>query len=283
MIMKAESHELSGVPETLLIPLWARAIEQSRDQPLIIDPTAAKIVQSLEYDFDHFKRKKVAAENFCVRANLMDQIVVDALGDRKRSVVEFGPGLDTRFHRVGRNVHRWVEVDFPEVISLRKRFIADDSRRGLVARSMLDWAWIDEVGSLGDEPPLFIAEGVFYFLTPAQVREFLTTLADRFPGSSIVFDAVGAWYLKLSNLQHPLPDTRLIYSVGPHGKEFGKWDPRLSVERYLGYGDKPHYHELISRFPLWKRTAIKLFPFVRHSFKIIQLGLDAEAVPSGGS
>ncbi len=271
MIMGTESHQLSGVPETLLIPLWARAIEQSRERPLIVDPTAAKIVQSLEYDFDQFARKKVATENFCVRATLIDQFVRDALGGSGRSVVEFGPGLDTRFHRVGENTPRWVEVDFPEVISLRKRFIDADPRRVLVARSMLDWAWIDEAGPLGETPPLFIAEGVLYFLTPAQVREFLTTLADRFPGSSIIFDAVSPTYLKFSNLHHPLRSSKLIYSVGPHGKEFSKWDPRLSVERYLGYGDQPQYADMLRRFPLWKRTAVRLIPFVRHSFKIIQL------------
>lgn len=275
MIMANEKHELSGVPETLLIPLWARAIEQTREKPLIVDPTAAKVVQSLDYDFEQFARKKVATENFLVRATLMDQVVREALGNSGRSVVEFGPGLDTRFYRIGHNTDRWIEIDFPEVISLRQRFIDPDPVRHLIARSMLDWSWIEETGPLGDQPPLFVAEGVFYFLTPAQVREFLTTLAGRFPGSSIIFDAVSPTYLKFSNLQHPLPDSKLIYSVGPHGKEFPKWDPRLTVERYLGYGDQPHYSEMLSRFPLWKRTAVKLIPFVRHSFKIIQLGLDA--------
>lgn len=280
MIMKAESHQLSGVPETLLIPLWARAIEQSRAQPLIHDPTAEMVLQSLDYDFEQFEKKKVAAENFCVRAKLIDQVVRDALGDRKRSVVEFGPGLDTRFHRVGQYVHRWAEVDFPEVISLRNRFIAGHERRQLIARSMLDYSWMDETGDLGDEPPLFIAEGVFYFLTHDQVREFLTTLAAHYPGSSIIFDAVSPLYLKFSNLRHPLPNSKLLYSVGWHGKEFPKWDSRLSIERYLGYGDKPHYEDLISRFPLWKRTALRLFPFVRHSFKIIQIGLNHEGAQS---
>jgi methyltransferase (TIGR00027 family) len=275
MIMKSEKHELSGVPETLLIPLWARAVEQTREKPLIIDPTAAKIVQSLDYDFDQFARKNVAGENFLVRATLMDQIIREAIEDKNRSIVEFGPGLDTRFHRLGGSVGRWVEVDFPEVISLRERFIEADPARRLVSRSMLDWSWIDEAGPLGHHPPLFIAEGVFYFLTPAQVREFLTTLAERFPGSSIIFDAVSPTYLKFSNLHHPLRDSKLIYAVGPHGKEFSKWDPRLSVERYLGYGDQPYYADMLRRFPLWKRTAVKLIPFVRHSFKIIQLGLGA--------
>jgi hypothetical protein len=78
--MGVEKHELAGVPETLLIPLWARAREQTREKPLIIDPTAARIVASLDYDFGQFERKNVATEDFCVRANLIDQVVRDALG-----------------------------------------------------------------------------------------------------------------------------------------------------------------------------------------------------------
>lgn len=276
MIMGVEKHQLAGVPETLLIPLWARAIEQSRAQPLIVDPTAARIVATLDFDFDTFARKKVATENFCVRATLIDQVALDAIGESQRTVVEFGPGLDTRFQRIEGKLHRWIEVDFPEVISLRNRFIEVNPRCMRIARSMLDWSWIDEAGPLG-ERPLFIAEGVLYFFTPAQVREFLTTLADRFPGSSIIFDCVGAWYLKLANLQHPLPNSKLIYSVGWHGKEFPKWDPRLKVERYIGYGDRPFYNEMLARFPLWKRMAVKLIPIARHEFKIIQLGLDSDS------
>jgi O-methyltransferase involved in polyketide biosynthesis len=211
---------------------------------------------------------------------LIDQVVRDALGEGGRSVVEFGPGLDTRFFRLGEKAARWVEVDFPEVISLRQRFLDPDPKRTLIARSMLDFAWIDEAAHLG-ERPLFIAEGVLYFLTAAQVREFLTTLADRFPGSSIIFDCMGAWYIKLANLQHPVAGSRLLYSVGRNGKEFPKWDSRLKVERYIGYGDKPYYNAMLARFSLWKRAAVRLFPIARHEFKIIQLGLDPDSRKSG--
>lgn len=49
---------LDGVPETLLIPLWARAQEQSRPDPLIIDPVSEQIVEALNYDFSRFTKKR---------------------------------------------------------------------------------------------------------------------------------------------------------------------------------------------------------------------------------
>jgi O-methyltransferase involved in polyketide biosynthesis len=67
--------QLEGVPETLLIPLWARAQEQKRADPIIIDPDAARIVESLDYDFDRLRMKRVETENFCVRSRVLDNLI----------------------------------------------------------------------------------------------------------------------------------------------------------------------------------------------------------------
>ncbi len=91
--------KLEGVPETLLIPLWARAQEQTHPHPIVVDPYSARIVSALDYDFDRFRSKQVEVENFCVRAHVMDRLVSDILtASPRRNVVEFGPGLDTRFY-----------------------------------------------------------------------------------------------------------------------------------------------------------------------------------------
>ena len=42
---------LSGVPETMLWPLWNRAAEQTRRDRLIDDPIAAELVARIDYDF----------------------------------------------------------------------------------------------------------------------------------------------------------------------------------------------------------------------------------------
>ena len=48
---------LSGVPETLLWPLWNRAAETRRPDRLIVDPMAADLVDRIDYDFAaHFGR-----------------------------------------------------------------------------------------------------------------------------------------------------------------------------------------------------------------------------------
>ena len=49
-----EPVSLSGIAETLLIPLWARAVETTRPDAIIRDPIALHIFESLDYDFSKF-------------------------------------------------------------------------------------------------------------------------------------------------------------------------------------------------------------------------------------
>lgn len=264
--------QLAGVPETLLIPLWARAEEQSHSDPILIDPDSARIVNALDYDFDQFKTKRVEAENFCIRAKVLDDLITRILeASPGRTVIEFGPGLDTRFRRLGHLAERWVEVDFPEVIALRERFLPPDPKRTVIGCSMLDEQWIEEVAQTCSEPPLFIAEGVFYFFSHDQIQEFLKTLKGNFPDASIVFDAVSSSYLKLSNLRHPLSTSRLQFALSANAAEITKWDPDMVVSDYVGYGDSPFYDGLMHRFAWWKRAAVRLIPSVRHAFMILNV------------
>ena len=50
--------KLSGVEETLLIPLWARAEETKRPDGLIRDDFAVRLVEQIDYDFSKFARAK---------------------------------------------------------------------------------------------------------------------------------------------------------------------------------------------------------------------------------
>ena len=85
--------DLGGVPETLLIPLWARAQEQTRSEPLIVDPASEQIVSALDYDFSRFTSKHVDAENFCIRSRVMDSLVSSIL---KNSAPRHGHRIRSR-------------------------------------------------------------------------------------------------------------------------------------------------------------------------------------------
>ena len=55
--MTTDKINLIGVQETLLLPLWGRAIETKKEIPLLFDNTAVRIIENIGYDFSIIKEK----------------------------------------------------------------------------------------------------------------------------------------------------------------------------------------------------------------------------------
>ena len=72
MDKKIENH-LTEVPETMLITLWAKAMETGRPDALLRDEKAVEILRQIDYDFTKFKNAKFSQAGCCVRANLIDK------------------------------------------------------------------------------------------------------------------------------------------------------------------------------------------------------------------
>ena len=271
---EANSTPLEGVAATLLMPLWARALEFPREGALLRDPRAVEIMRSVAFDFDVFVKKRVPAVQFCMRGSIFDTLVRDHLQRAPEStVVELGAGLDARYERVDNGAAHWLEIDLPEVIRLRRRFFAETPRRTILSGSLLDTDWLDAVERLGCKTPLFVAEGVLYFLSRKEVASLFARLADRFPGSAIVFDAQSSLMLWVSNLRHPLSDSKLRFTVRGNASEIEDWDPRFHVRRYVGFGDSPYYDRAMDRLS-WVKRLMARFPLLsRHAFKIVEVEL----------
>ncbi len=267
--------DISGLTEaqaTMLMPLWSRALESRRDQPLIRDDKAEEIVDRLDFAFEQFHRKAVPAFDYCLRASVIDQLVRRFLETNKpATVVELGVGLDTRSERLDNGRTVWVELDLPDAMQVRQRFFQPNSRRIMIGDSLLDSTWFEVIEQHRQGPILFIAEGVFYFFEERQLREILSRLADRFPGSSLIFDAQSPLYLWVSNCRHPFRDSRLQFSLAGV-KRVESWDARLRVQQYIGFGDSPFYDAGMARVSRLRRWGRRLFPPVRHLFKIVQVG-----------
>lgn len=265
--------DLTEAQATLLMPLWARAMESRREQPLLRDALAERIVANLDFDFSMFHRKSVPVVDYCLRASLFDQLVQQFLRDEPHgAVVEVGVGLDTRFSRLAPEHAVWTEVDLPAVAAVRRRFFSDCAQRKVIAGSLLEEQWMDQVAArTAGRPTLFVIEGVFYFFSRAQLRTLFQRLADRFPQGQLVFDAQSPLLLAVSNWRHPLRDSRLQFSLSDP-RELLSWDQRLRVEQVIGFGDMPYYQHGMPRLPRWKRWTRRAFPPLRRLFKVVRMG-----------
>ncbi len=184
---------LTGVSETLLWTLYQRAAEARRDDGVIRDPMAVELVERIDYPFAERFGDPWMGHWQALRARAFDRVIERYLKARPDgTVVALGEGLETQFWRVDNGRVRWISVELPEVTDLERRVLPAEERRRLVARSVLDLTWIDEV----DEPrgPLVTAQGLFMYLQPAEVRELIAAMAERFPGGGLVFDAMPRWF-----------------------------------------------------------------------------------------
>jgi O-methyltransferase involved in polyketide biosynthesis len=258
---ETKSVALSGVAETLLITLYIRAMESQRLDALIKDRKAVELVTRKNLDFTRVKQIPLSEANKLViilRTREFDHYAQDFLARHPEAVVvHIGCGLDSRFERVAEGGRvEWYDLDFPNVIELRRKFIGDEKERyHLLGCSVLDNAWLDMV-SAHQQPPsgtqstqrpfLFLAEGISMHLKEAQVKSLVLTLRDHFPGAELVFDAYSPIHLLVSNLQTARAGFRCHWGLW-HGQEIEGWgDPSTSLRaggiRLLdewGYFDGP--------------------------------------------
>ncbi len=240
---KMDMRKLSGVSETLLITLYIRAMESQRPDALIKDEKALALVTRMSFDFSRVRQIPLSEANKLViilRSREFDRRAQDFLARHPDAVVvHIGCGLDTRFERVDNGRVEWYDLDFPNVIELRRKFVGDETERyHLLGCSVLDNAWLDRVSSHQQRPCLFLAEGVSMHLEEAQVRSLVLTLRDHFPGAELIFDAYSPIHLLVSNLQTARAGFRCQWGLW-HGQEIEGWGNGIRLLDEWGYFDCP--------------------------------------------
>lgn len=186
---------LTGVPETLLWTLYQRATEARRPDTVLPDPKAVALVDAIDYPFERFGGADMGQAQWqALRARCFDQQVRRFLdGHPQGTVVALGEGLETQFWRMDNGQIRWLTVDLPEVIDLRRRLLPTSSpRQRTLCCSALDPRWMDEVDT--GHGVLVTAQGLLMYLQPSEVHALVAACARRFPGGALLLDAVPRWF-----------------------------------------------------------------------------------------
>ena len=179
---------LTGVSETALLTLNGRAYQASRPDAIIEDPMAIKLVNSIDFDFAKFGRK---GQEMALRSLAVDRCATEYLSNHpEATVVALAEGFQTSFWRLDSAVHnadfRWISVDLPPIIALRRKLLPPSDRIVNLAQSALDYTWMD---SVDDTHGVFItAEGLLMYLQPDEAMELIAQCAKRFPGGQVFFD-----------------------------------------------------------------------------------------------
>ena len=241
------NQNLSSVSETYLAPLYWKAMESQRPDAMIKDEKAVALVTQGSLDFSRVRQIRMNELLNVMRIMFtreMDRYARDFLTRHPDAVVvHIGCGLDSRFERVAERNSRveWYDLDLPEVIELRRRFIGNEGEHyHLLACSVLDNAWLNTVKVHSQRPFLFLAETVFVYFMEVQVKSLVLTLRDHFPGAELVFDGwrpfevwIGNRYL--SNSQF----AGLMHWSFWRGQEIEGWGDGIHLLDEWGFFDQP--------------------------------------------
>ena len=206
--MSDNSITLPDVAETGMLTFYCHVIESQSPNPILLDEKAVEISRKLSPIFANSsnsmlrnlakgKVKKELVIHITLRAKKYDEYVNSFLKENPDGIiVNIGCGMDSRFQRIDNGKVTFFDLDLPEMIEYKKQFYAETDRYHLIAASVFDYAWMDQVAKIGKHPVLFMAEGVFMYLDGEKVKDLILTLQSRFPGSELVCEVVTAIFTR---------------------------------------------------------------------------------------
>jgi O-methyltransferase involved in polyketide biosynthesis len=91
---------------------------------------------------------------------------------------------------------RWFDVDFPEVIDIRKRvYPAREGSYHMIGASVADPTWLEQVPD--DRPAMIVAEGLMPYLPSEEAPKLVARLVAHFPSGEMAFDGYSRLGLKV--------------------------------------------------------------------------------------
>lgn len=192
--------QLKNEMETLIISLYGKA--KMSEMGIFKDFYAEAAIGKLDYDYSRLKIQNKTQVMLAMRATIMDDLAKDFISENPNCLVlHLGCGLDARFMRLGLHVGRWYDLDFPEVINLKKQLYPETKNYQYIASSVTDLIWLDGLEAVEDEV-LVIAEGIFMYLPESEIKALFGALKTKFNRYTIVFDAYSKLTAKGSK-KHP--------------------------------------------------------------------------------
>ena len=275
--MENSFNSLLDVSGTMLITLYARARESLSKNPIIIDTKAVEMINIIKKEIVNSQdpiHKKILNDKYnttlavsmALRSRRFDKYTIDFLAKHPEgTIINIGCGLDTRFERIDNGKLKWLDIDFPEVIKLRRRFMKENSRRIFIEGSILNSEWL-RIAKTGG-PYLILAEGVFMYLKEDDVKKLLSIINYELPGAELVCEVTNRyWVDKMKSRYMQWKFKRKLGMTGgavftfgiPGSRYFEEWseDYRL-LDEWTYFDDKEKKLGLLnifSRFELLRKV-----------------------------
>ena len=195
---------MNEVNKTLFIPLYGKS-QVSKKKVILHDSMAEKIWDEEAFPIRGKSKSKWLAYNMAMRARVFDDWVEEMLRQNKNALVlHIGCGLDSRCLRIKEPYTNWIDADFPDVISLRKKYYKETEAYHM---REIDASKMEQIETLPDsDAAIIILEGVSMYLPNEKINELFCTLQKKYTKLHILMDVYTQWGAKASKYKNPVND-----------------------------------------------------------------------------
>lgn len=220
--------KLNNESKTLFIPLLGRA-QMSEKNLFLKDIKAEEIINKVNYDFTKLKQSKWLSMYMSLRGLLIDELTNKYLSNNKNtSVIHLGCGLDSRCLRIKDNYKIWYDLDFKEVIEVRKEFFKENHKYKMICSSVTDYKWLDEIND--NNNILIIMEGLTMYLSRVEIIELISRIESKFKNVHLIFDAYTTKAVAASKYKNPVNQMNATIKYG-----LDNYEDFLKINRRLEY------------------------------------------------
>ena len=173
-----EKIKLSGVPETMLQTIYARA-KESRGRGAIHDVKAEEIIGKLDYDFSLADKDTAMRSGVIARTIVLDRLT--------KAWLVSHPGADTRCYRMSGYAH-WYNLDLPETMAVREKLLPESGTISQITMSAME-DWGSEI-SEQNVPVLIVIEGLTMYLSERNIQRIFTVISSRFSNATVFVETM---------------------------------------------------------------------------------------------
>lgn len=189
-----DSIQLTEEKEKLFITLYAKVLDFRSKKSILNDKTADDLLKTVDIElrkYEGFGNKLIV-----IRAKQFDIWIEDFIMENKNAIIVYlGCGLDTRYSRINPpSGINWFDVDYPEVINLRKTYYSENKAYKMIGSSVTDTNWLNPISN--NKPTLIIAEGLLEYLTIKEVKGLFNRLTNYFAHGQMIFDVMNSFAVK---------------------------------------------------------------------------------------
>ena len=264
-----EKVNVTGVPETMVQTLYARAKETRKKNAKINDEIAEELVKNLDYDFSKADKDKAMNYGVIARTIVLDRMVEQYLKKHENAVVvNLACGLDTRCYRMGEKYLRWYNADLPETMKIRKQFLPETGPIYQIAKSAMDDSYVDDIDYHG-ENVLVIIEGLTMYLCEKDIRKTFSIIERSFQKVTVMVETMSPFVVRHVK-EKSIEGSNAKFTWGvKNGTELQRIVPEFSVQQEVSLVEgmkelMPVYH-VIGKIPIVRNISNKIIVMEKHS------------------